>query len=65
MNYSIELKRQEKDNRLTISIHIIDLPIGCIENLASIKESAAKEIDSYLRLLNGDKVNNEKSQGNR
>ena len=31
MNYNIELKHQEKDNQLTISIHVEDLPINCLK----------------------------------
>lgn len=42
MNYNIELKHQEKDNQLTISIHVEDLPINCLKNLEYIKEDAEK-----------------------
>ena len=40
MNYNIELKHQEKDNQLTISIHVEDLPINCLKTLEYIKEDA-------------------------
>ena len=52
MNYNIELKHQEKDNQLTISIHVEDLPINCLKNL------------EYLDLLRGEKVSHEKSPDN-
>ena len=51
MNYNIELKHQEKDNQLTISIHVEDLPINCLKNLEYIKEDAEKAVTSYLDLL--------------
>ena len=44
MNYNIELKHQEKDNQLTISIHVEDLPINCLKNLEYIKEDAEKAV---------------------
>ena len=50
MNYNIELKHQEKDNQLTISIHVEDLPINCLKNLEYIKEDAEKAVTSYLDL---------------
>lgn len=56
MNYNIELKHQEKDNQLTISIHVEDLPINCLKNLEYIKEDAEKAVTSYLDLLRGEKV---------
>ena len=61
MNYNIELKHQEKDNQLTISIHVEDLPINCLKNLEYIKEDAEKAVTSYLDLLRGEKVSHEKS----
>lgn len=64
MNYNIELKHQEKDNQLTISIHVEDLPINCLKNLEYIKEDAEKEVTSYLDLLRGEKVSHEKSPDN-
>ena len=48
MNYNIELKHQEKDNQLTISIHVEDLPINCLKNLEYIKEDAEKAVTFYL-----------------
>ena len=63
MNYNIELKHQEKDNQLTISIHVEDLPINCL-NLEYIKEDAEKAVTSYLDLLRGEKVSHEKSPDN-
>ena len=60
MNYNIELKHQEKDNQLTISIHVEDLPINCLKNL----EDAEKAVTSYLDLLRGEKVSHEKSPDN-
>lgn len=64
MNYNIELKHQEKDNQLTISIHVEDLPINCLKNLEYIKEDAEKSVTSYLDLLRGEKVSHEKSPDN-
>lgn len=64
MNYNIELKHQEKDNQLTISIHVEDLPINCLKNLEYIKEDAEKAVASYLDLLRGEKVSHEKSPDN-
>ena len=64
MNYNIELKHQEKDNQLTISIHVEDLPINCLKNLEHIKEDAEKAVTSYLDLLRGEKVSHEKSPDN-
>ena len=64
MNYNIELKHQEKDNQLTISIHVEDLPINCLKNLEYIKEDAEKAVNSYLDLLRGEKVSHEKSPDN-
>lgn len=64
MNYNIELKHQEKDNQLTISIHVEDLPINCLKNLEYIKEDAEKVVTSYLDLLRGEKVSHEKSPDN-
>ena len=63
MNYNIELKHQEKDNQLTISIHVEDLPINCLKNLEYIKEDE-KAVTSYLDLLRGEKVSHEKSPDN-
>lgn len=64
MNYNIELKHQEKDNQLTISIHVEDLPINCLKNLEYIKEDAEKAVTFYLDLLRGEKVSHEKSPDN-
>lgn len=64
MNYNIELKHQEKDYQLTISIHVEDLPINCLKNLEYIKEDAEKAVTSYLDLLRGEKVSHEKSPDN-
>lgn len=64
MNYNIELKHQEKDNQLTISIHVEDLPINCLKNLEYIKEDVEKAVTSYLDLLRGEKVSHEKSPDN-
>ena len=64
MNYNIELKHQEKDNQLTISIHVEDLPINCLKKLEYIKEDAEKAVTSYLDLLRGEKVSHEKSPDN-
>ena len=64
MNYNIELKHQEKDNQLTISIHVEDLPINCLKILEYIKEDAEKAVTSYLDLLRGEKVSHEKSPDN-
>ena len=64
MNYNIELKHQEKDNQLTISIHVEDLPINCLKNLEYIKEDDEKAVTSYLDLLRGEKVSHEKSPDN-
>ena len=64
MNYNIELKHQEKDNQLTISIHVEDLPINCLKHLEYIKEDAEKAVTSYLDLLRGEKVSHEKSPDN-
>ena len=64
MNYNIELKHQEKDNQLTISIHVEDLPINCLKSLEYIKEDAEKAVTSYLDLLRGEKVSHEKSPDN-
>lgn len=64
MNYNIELKHQEKDNQLTISIHVEDLPINCLKNLEYIKEDTEKAVTSYLDLLRGEKVSHEKSPDN-
>ena len=64
MNYNIELKHQEKDNQMTISIHVEDLPIKWLINLEYIKEYAEKAVTSYLDLLRGEKVSHEKSPDN-
>lgn len=62
MNYNIELKHQEKDNQLTISIHVEDLPINCLKNLEYIKKMP-KAVTSYLDLY-AEKVSHEKSPDN-